>query len=82
MVLVPPLARQELLCYQLAHRGRSHGHSWQRSWKSEGDRWHPGCAPAVPSAGAGEWAWSCMQGTCFADGSSAAGRVVKLLGSC
>lgn len=47
-------------------------------------------AGVSPAAGLGarlfradeEQARSCTQGTCFSDGNSAAGRVVKLLGSC
>lgn len=63
----------------------------QHSWEERGRQTASPAAPEpCPTAGPGgedisvegEWAWTCTQGTCFPDGNSAAGRVVKLLGSC
>lgn len=66
------------------------GHSWH-SWGQLGTAGGiPVRAGVTPAASlrvrlfgaAGEQARSGTQGTCFSDGNSAAGRVVKLLGSC
>lgn len=83
---------QELLRYQLAHVGGSHGRSRQSTaGKSAGGRRHPWLRPsrttppglvARPFWAEGERARTRTRGTCFSDGNSAAGCVVKLLGSC
>lgn len=83
---------RELLRYQLAHTGGSHSRSRRSTaGKSAGGIRHLRLRPSrvtPPGLGArpfqaeGALARTRMRGTCFSDGNSAAGHVVKLLGSC